>query len=890
MSSLRADRTAAAKTEENLHIRGRELVTFEEVQRRADAVREWWDHGVFWGGIKLPSEAAPTHFCAVGAPGSGKTILLRLLMQSVLPLVGAKRKTIPVEEESESGAIKEALSPKKYLNLPDYLKLSREQRKDYVSIIKYLYHKMPRLRVKTGFQGVLQATVLCIVIAYFLLLVGIIAITYWGISVLLLLLLVDASLFFVKSVKQQPVKQQPEPRSRHPSEWDGHRAIIFDAKQDILPQLYGMGLSCRIATLNPFDARCAAWDMAKDVVAPATAQQIAAILIPQEKNASQPFFSDAARHLLTGVLIALIKSTRQTWTFRDVIFAMKSRARLEQLLSNVPETRDLVDLYLKEERVSQNIMATIATKIAPYEFVAACWAKAKENVSLHDWLQGEYIVVLGNDEANRDAIGAINRVLFKRLTELILAQKETTTGRTWIFLDEVREAGELEGLGRLMTTGRSKGACVVLGFQDIEGLRDAYGEKAANEIIGMCANKALLRMESPETAAWAASLLGKYDTYEDKYSHTAGTNEGWSRGDSSSRDGFSNSTGYSGGFNSAETVNRERVERETVLASEFMSLPPTNPRNGLTGYILTRSVGAYKMTLSGDQITRLLQPLAKDVPTILHRSSEDQYLEHWTEKDLSRLGISLSESRPAPPGSAGTQKQTIIGYLDGLEGPYRGEVFPLISPSIMVGGDPGNDISLPKDPRISGNHAQILLDGETLFLCDKSSAHGVFVNGERIVRAPLAEEDVVRFGSCSFRLRLALPSKPDPPRSPKREVPAGAKPEVRRRLVGLKGPYAGQVLEINRAVTSVGQEAGRDIALVEDGSVSGEHAYLVEENDLVVIYDRGSANGTFVNEKRILRQPLSSGDSVKFGSSTFRFEAPTVQRTGPSRLKDIERF
>ena len=109
--------------------------------------------------------------------------------------------------------------------------------------------------------------------------------------------------------------------------------------------------------------------------------------------------------------------------------------------------------------VQGRVRATVATKIAPYEVIAAAWDNATEKVSLTEFMKGEFVLVLGNDEETRTALDAINKVLFKRLSELILAGSETRTRQTWIFIDEVREAGNLEGLSRLMTKGRSKGAC-----------------------------------------------------------------------------------------------------------------------------------------------------------------------------------------------------------------------------------------------------------------------------------------------------------------------------------------------------------------------------------------------------------------------------------------------
>ncbi len=95
-----------------------------------------------------------------------------------------------------------------------------------------------------------------------------------------------------------------------------------------------------------------------------------------------------------------------------------------------------------------------------YEFIAASWERSSRSISLREWLETESILILGNDEATRTALDAINQVIFKRLSELVLAQSESEseTRRTWIFLDELRQGGRLEELSALLTKGRSKGA------------------------------------------------------------------------------------------------------------------------------------------------------------------------------------------------------------------------------------------------------------------------------------------------------------------------------------------------------------------------------------------------------------------------------------------------
>jgi type IV secretory pathway TraG/TraD family ATPase VirD4 len=404
-----------------------------------------------------------------------------------------------------------------------------------------------------------------------------------------------------------------------------HRAIIYDAKQDMLSYLYGMGPDPkqnpagaaawrrRIKVLNPFDARCCAWDIAADIKTPGAAQQLATNLIPPEPESSQPFFSDAARHLLYGAILSLALTRPGAWTFRDVVLAMRDMDLLRTLLLRTKHTSHLVGLYMNPGRTFDSVKANIATKMMPYEVVAALWSKAKEKVSLRDFLdpsKERLILVLGNDEENRAAIDAINRVLIKRLSELIVGQPENEERRTWIILDEVREMGRLDGLPSLLLRGRSKGACVVLGFQDIDGMKDVYGEYLAQELVGQCAFKAILRLESPTTAEWAAKHFGVKEerVLLDNQSINLGGQAGITRG-------------------KGENIHKT----EHVLYTELLKLPA--PQDGkIHGFYLT-PVAHYR-----NEVDIQLTPRVRGVEFVPRPESE-QFLEPWDETERKALGL-----------------------------------------------------------------------------------------------------------------------------------------------------------------------------------------------------------------------------------------------------------
>ena len=72
--------------------------------------------------------------------------------------------------------------------------------------------------------------------------------------------------------------------------------------------------------------------------------------------------------------------------------------------------------------------------------------------------------------------------------------------------------------------------------------------------------------------------------------------------------------------------------------------------------------------------------------------------------------------------------------------------------------------------------------------------------------------------------------------------------------------------------TSIGRSGASDIVLKNDDYVSGQHARLTRHGGLLYVEDAGSTNGTFVNERKTVgATPLSSGDRVRVGSTTFRY-------------------
>lgn len=397
------------------------------------------------------------------------------------------------------------------------------------------------------------------------------------------------------------------------------RALIYDPKTELVSFLHGLGLGDRVRILHPFDARSCPWDLSADIDDPSAAQQVASILIPEDKASKNPYFSRAAGQLLAGVFTFLMKQAPANWNLRDVIFIMQAEARMREVLLRFPETESLVDEFFNPPDTFANVRSEVAIWMRRYRPVAACWHHADQNgkVSLKEWVSGEYVILLGQDEANRFQMEAINRAMFVRASQLLLNQDNSEERRAWVIIDEVREMGHLEGLSRLLTNGRSKGACFCGGYQTPSGMKDAVGEYVADEINDQIWNIALGRMGGDVAAEWASRIVGEVEFEEEQPSE-----------------------GPSG-----ESKTTHVVKRRALMPEYFKELPPPMPETGVSGVFITPYTGVYSHTVPGAEIATVRSLRLHDVPDFVARPPSDQELPQWTEEDYRRLGLS-PEPRP----------------------------------------------------------------------------------------------------------------------------------------------------------------------------------------------------------------------------------------------------
>ena len=164
----------------------------------------------------------------------------------------------------------------------------------------------------------------------------------------------------------------------------------------------------------------------------------------------------------------------------------------------------------------------------------------------------------------------------------------------------------------------------VVGFKFLfSGLRDPklFGQHQTDDILGQIGNRMFGLIECPETAEYAARVIGDTEIQQ------------MSRSETSSHQG------------SSTTRNTAPVVRRAVLPSEFMSISPCDFSNGLSALFTTRSGNPAWDWISPADLCDMLISSATDVEDFVPRDPHFQLVEPWTSAEENEFAPRLQQSK-----------------------------------------------------------------------------------------------------------------------------------------------------------------------------------------------------------------------------------------------------
>ena len=207
---------------------------------------------------------------------------------------------------------------------------------------------------------------------------------------------------------------------------------------------------------------------------------------------------------------------------------------------------------------------------------------------------------------------------------------------------------------------------------------------------------------------------------------------------------------------------------------------------------------------------------------------------------------------------------------------------------ITIGRDSGNDIQI-ENPAVSGIHARLWQADDVIYMEDAGSTNGTYVNGEKINKAALKEEDEILIGKHHIVLmssdETAAPSDLNEPLTPvipsldktmvldskiRRDMIRGTK-EQRGEFVVISGQAEANRYELSDRVTSIGKSS--EALIKVKGLFAPKTAALINRTDKgYTIAPADSKNMVKVNGTPIaIQQIMEDKDVVEVCGLTLQF-------------------
>ena len=290
----------------------------------------------------------------------------------------------------------------------------------------------------------------------------------------------------------------------------GDAAVIYDSKGTFTSHHYQ---ARHDVLLNPLDARTLPWSPWAEIEDAMDADRVAKALIPDGGH-KEPFFHETARILLSA---ALSKLEDDGDGKLGRLLHLMLHASIEERTAFFAGTEAAQTYDQGGDRMRSSVEQNLRT-----------YARSLRYLPLASGGKGDFSIlrhIQGIDERERQPwlfLPSPLRIKHHSIKPLITCWLDcavaalTSCGerrdrRCWFIIDEVKSLYNLPSLPDLMAEGRSFGACVVLGFQDLAQLRRVYGPDDAKTMSAVLGTKVLFKIADPETAKWGADALGEFE-------------------------------------------------------------------------------------------------------------------------------------------------------------------------------------------------------------------------------------------------------------------------------------------------------------------------------------------------------------------------------------------
>lgn len=300
----------------------------------------------------------------------------------------------------------------------------------------------------------------------------------------------------------------------------GDRVIIWDSGCTFIESHYNPE---KDTILNPYDQRCANWDLWGECSAMPDYDNMASALIPADGENSDPFWVSSARTIFAATAHRMSKDPDRNITkFLQVLLSLS----IKNLRSYLAKTEAASLVEEKIEKTAISIRSVITNYVKSLRYLQGLDKSGKPQFTIRDWMtnpdMASSCLFISADAKQKSSLRPLISMWLSLAIIHLMSMGESRTRRVWFFLDELPGLQRLPDLPSYMAEARKFGGCFVIGFQNSPQLMQIYGTKLGASLFDLLNTRMFFRSPSAEVAMLVEKELGRQRRKEARQQNSYG--------------------------------------------------------------------------------------------------------------------------------------------------------------------------------------------------------------------------------------------------------------------------------------------------------------------------------------------------------------------------------
>lgn len=327
------------------------------------------------------------------------------------------------------------------------------------------------------------------------------------------------------------------------------------------------------------------------------AREIAQAIIPIPSNIQEPFWSLAAQHILTAVILYVCSLREEDensgvileGTFNQAMTLIQKKP-LWELIKEISDSKNEAAIMHinqfrsieepEDNKMLAGISAELSNKVMVFATdnrIKSAFVKESNMINWEDLETHNIFMRIPEDKLGQWD-GAITlmltqliRTLERRPDKYSLEGKQRNLPPVLLLLDEFPRLGKIDVIQNAVSTLRSKGVTICLIMQSLAQLDKTYGKDSRRIIVDNCQYKAILNVNDPDSQKIFSDMVGSINVKKMGTSDNASINTSKSIG-SNTTDVVNYSDGKSEGMARTTSISKSVVREPIIYPHELATL------------------------------------------------------------------------------------------------------------------------------------------------------------------------------------------------------------------------------------------------------------------------------------------------------------------------------